>query len=154
MTPELIIPLLFLIGLVLLVGEVLLPTHGLLGALGLIAIVGGIGYAFRFNTMLGVGLLTGTVLASPFAFALAMKVYPHTPIGKRMILNATMGAPRELVRLSIGDVGRAVSDLRPAGQCQFSTGEYEAHSEGPMIHASSVVKVVNIESGRITVRAV
>jgi len=154
MTIEWTIAVLFLIGIVLLVGELLLPTHGVVGVLGLIAIVGGIGYAFRLDALLGTGLLTGTVLASPLAFALAMKIYPHTPIGRRMILTVEESHARELVRVSIGDVGRALSDLRPAGQCQFPTGEYEVHSDGPMVDANAAVKVVNVEGGRIVVRAV
>lgn len=154
MKPEMLIPLLFLIGLILLLAEVLLPTHGLVGALGLIAIAGGIGYAFRYNAMLGTGLLAGTVLASPFAFVLAMRVYPYTPVGRRMILKMPEETPKELLRVSIGDIGRAISELRPAGQCQFPGGEYEAHSDDGIIHANSAVKVVNVEGGRIIVRAV
>jgi membrane-bound ClpP family serine protease len=154
MSTEWLIPMLFLAGLVLLIGELLLPTHGVLGAMGLVAVVGGIGYAFRMNVMLGTGLLAGTVLASPIAFALAMRIYPRTPIGRRMILSSGTDAERRLIRVGIGDLGQAISDLRPAGQCQFATGEYEAHSEGPLIRAGGNVRVVNIDSGRIVVRAV
>lgn len=154
MTIEAIIPTLFFIGVVLLIAEVLLPTHGIVGAMGVLLIIVGIGYGFRLNAWLGLTLLTGSVVATPFAMVFAAKIYPNTPIGRRMMLPAGNTTPPPSVAVQLGEVGQSVSELRPTGHCQFSSGEYEVKSEGPLIHANTSVKVVNIENGQITVRAI
>lgn len=153
MTPELLIPGLFLLGVVLIVGEILLPTHGVVGLLGFGAIVAAIVIAFRQNQWLGAGLMIGTLVASPFVVAGALKVYPKTYFGKRMLLPNTESRIA-VVPLRPGDTGRTLSELRPAGACQFSAGEFEVFSEGPMIKPNTAVQVVNVEAGRITVRAI
>jgi len=153
-TIEVIIPTLFIIGIVLLIAELLLPTYGIVGAIGLVLIIVGIGYGFKVDPWLGLSLLGGSVIASPFAMVLAAKVYPSTPLGRRMLLPAGQTTVPQIIRVQMGETGITLSDLRPAGQCQFASGDYEVKSEGSLIGANSSVKVVNIENGQIIVRAI
>lgn len=154
MTPELMIPLLFAVGIALLLAEILLPTHGIVGALGVCAIVGGIIVAFQVNQWLGAGLMIGTLIATPFVVTAVLRVYPNTPVGRRMLL-PNRESKIELPLVQLGDIGRTVTELRPAGACQFEAGEFEVFSEGAMmIHANTPVKVVGVESGRIVVRVI
>jgi membrane-bound ClpP family serine protease len=152
--PQLAI-LLFGIGLALLAGELLLPTHGLLGVAGAGAVLAGIVACYMIDFWLGTGVFLGTVVATPFIGALAVKLYPRTPIGRRIVLQTVAGEPPRTVLIRVGDTGVAVSELRPAGVCEFNlVGRLEAVSEHGMIEPGRSVKVVAVENNRPTVRAV
>jgi membrane-bound ClpP family serine protease len=119
--------------------------------LGAAAIVGGIACCFAINQYLGLAALAGTAIASPFAFAAAMKVWPRTPIGRRMVLQPVESRLQPpLIRL--GEVGVAISELRPMGTCQFGDERVEVRSDLGMIPPGAKVKVVNIDAGRLIVR--
>lgn len=144
--------ILFAAGIVMLAAEVFLPTHGLLGLGGAAAIVGAIACCFAINEVVGITALVLSAVASPFAFAGAMKVWPRTPIGRRMVLQPTESRLQPpLVRL--GEQGVALSELRPMGTCQFGDERVEVRSDLGLIPPGTKVKVVNIESGRLIVRA-
>src|SRR5688572_25811931 len=138
--PQLAI-LLFGIGVALLLGELLLPTHGLLGILGGGGIIAGIVACYMINFWLGTGVFLATTIATPFAGAAAVKIWPKTPIGRRVVLPPVVDvAPEPAVRL--GQTGVTVSELRPMGMCEFDSGRVEAISEHGMIDPGRAVKVV------------
>jgi membrane-bound ClpP family serine protease len=145
--------ILFAAGIVLLLAELFLPTHGLLGVCGGAAIVGGIACGFAINQYLGLTLLVLTAIASPFAAAGAMKIWPRTPLGRRMVLGPVESRLQPpLVRL--GEVGVALSELRPMGTCQFGDERVEVRSDLGMIRPGTKVKVVNVDAGRLIVRSI
>src|SRR5688500_9652099 len=147
--------LLFGIGLALLVAELLLPTHGLLGVAGVGAILAAVVTCYLIDFWLGTGVFLGTVIATPFVGALAMKLWPHTPIGKRVMLQTIAGEAPRGPSISVGTSGVAISELRPTGVCEFdSIGRLEAVSEHGMIDSGRPVKVVAVVNNRPTVRAV
>ena len=152
--PQLAI-LLFGVGLALLAGELLLPTHGLLGIAGAGSILAGIVTCYMIDFWLGTGVFLGTVIATPFAGALAMKVWPRTPIGKRVMLTAVAGEAPRGATVNVGQTGVAVSELRPTGVCEFdAVGRLEAVSEHGIIDSGRPVRVVAVVNNRPTVRAV
>jgi membrane-bound ClpP family serine protease len=147
--------LLFGIGLALLVAELLLPTHGLLGVAGVGAILAAVVTCYVIDFWLGTGVFLGTVIVTPFVGALAMKLWPHTPIGKRVMLQTIAGEAPRGPSISVGTSGVAISELRPTGVCEFdSIGRLEAVSEHGMIDSGRPVKVVAVVNNRPTVRAV
>jgi len=153
--PQLAI-LLFGIGVALLAGELLLPTHGLLGVAGAGAILAGVVTCYVIDFWLGTGVFLGTVIATPFAGALAMKLWPKTPIGRRVMLQTVAGEAPRGPTVNVGQTGVTVSELRPTGVCEFdSIGRLEAISEHGLIDPGRAVKVVAVGSNnRPTVRAV
>jgi membrane-bound ClpP family serine protease len=147
--------LLFGVGLALLAGELLLPTHGLLGVAGAGSILAAIVACYVIDFWLGTGVFLGTVIVTPFVGALAMKIWPKTPIGRRIMLRAVAGEAPATAVVSIGQTGVSVSELRPTGVCEFdSVGRLEAVSEHGMIDPGRPVKVVAVVNNRPTVRAV
>jgi len=158
MSPPALATLLFAAGVILLVAEVLLPAHGVLGVLGAIGLLAGVGVCFSINQFLGLGAAVALVALMPFATALWVKVWPHTPAGKRLILgpvepSAAGGITTPAVH--VGQVGVVVSELRPGGVCEFdSIGRLEAISEHGIIDPGRSVKVVAVNNNRPTVRAV
>src|SRR5262245_44828670 len=128
MTPALLICLLFAAGAVLLVLEMFLPTQGLLGLIGIAATIWGIVQGFMLSQWLGLGLLIGTVACIPFAWTIALSIWPRSPIGKRMMLHEVR-SPIQQPAAAIGQRGITVSELRPSGLCEFAGVRIEARSE-------------------------
>ncbi len=150
--PQLTI-LLFGIGIALLLGELLLPTHGLLGLLGGGAMIAGIVMCYRIDFWLGTGVFLATTIATPFAGAAAVRIWPRTPIGRRVVLPPVIDVlPEPTVR--VGQTGITISELRPMGMCEFELGRIEAISEYGMIDPGRTVKVVGLTNNRPTVRVV
>ncbi len=150
--PQLAI-ILFGVGVMLLVGELLLPTHGLLGILGGGGIIAGIVVCYMIDFWLGTGVFLGTTIAAPFAGAGAMKVWPRTPIGRRVVLPPVID-PVDPAPVRIGQRGVTISELRPMGMCEFDTGRFEVISEHGLIDPGRAVKVVGLVNNRATVRAI
>ena len=79
--------LLLLVGLTLVICEVFIPSGGILGLLSVAALVTAVSLAF-YHKGLEIGLLfvfVATVLV-PAALALAFRYWPHTPMGRRLLL--------------------------------------------------------------------
>ena len=149
------IPLMLLLvgaGVVLLIGELLLPTHGLLGILGLASLMGAIAACFWINRWAGLAVFVAALIASPFIWMFMISVWMKTPIGKRVVL-PPMESNRAAITVRLGDIGTAVTELRPMGECEFGGGErLEATSERGIIPAGSQVKIVAMGDGKPIVR--
>ena len=139
--------------LVLLVGELLLPTHGVLGLMGLICLAGAIGVTFYINRWLGMGVFLAAIVVSPFAWAIGLKIWERSPVGRRVLLPPAEVA-RPVIPVKLGQVGTAFSEMRPMGEVDFDDLRMEAISERGIIRAGQKVKVVAVTNGVATVRAV
>ena len=147
--------ILFGVGLILLAGELLLPTHGVLGALGLAGIGAGIGCCFAINRWIGLSVFVVAIILSPLAFSLAMKIWPRTPIGKKLLLqHAEKPLDVNPRSVQIGETGVTVTEMRPMGEVEFADLRAEAISDRGIIPAGTTVKVVNTDGGRATVREI
>jgi membrane-bound ClpP family serine protease len=146
-----LVTLLMAIGVVLMIAELLLPSHGILGLGAAGCILGAVFVASRQNAWAGLALLVGVVALTPFAWVAFVKIWPKTPIGKRIVLPPVANDPQaQLVR--IGQAGVTVSELRPIGVCDFDGVRIEAHSEHGMVSPGTAVKVVALVNNRPTVR--
>lgn len=143
--------LLLACGVVLLVGELLLPTHGVLGVAGLACLGGAIGVCFYINHWLGLVLLIVAMLASPFIMHATLNLWQRTPIGRQMMLQP-LEVNRPIAAMTIGQIGVAISELRPMGECEFGELRVEAASEHGMIAAGRKVRIVSLTGGRPIVR--
>jgi membrane-bound ClpP family serine protease len=153
MDPMALIFLLVAAGVVLLVGELLLPTHGVLGILGLLCLGGALVVVFRLNKWAGLGAFLACILASPFLINLGINLWARSPVGRKIILQP-VGHSGSAAAVSVGQTGTAVTALRPIGECDFGPQRLEAISELGIIQPGQKVKIVSINQGRPTVRAV
>ena len=156
MTPVALAIFLFSIAAALLIAEMLLPSHGALGALAVAAIVAGVVVCYRMSHALGLYVALGLALAAPFAVGLWMKLWPKTPLGRRLVLGPARpaGEASPHRRLHVGDTGVVVAELRPNGVCEIAGERYEARSERGVLPAGQRVAVIAVVDGRPTVRAV
>jgi membrane-bound serine protease (ClpP class) len=146
---------LFVVGVVLLVSDLALPSHGVLTGLGIASISAAIGVCFFVNTWLGFAMLLATVALAPLAVHWLVRYWPNTRSGRQLVLPGVESppAPRPLP-VQIGQTGTAVSELRPAGVCEFDGLRVEATSDLGIINAGQAVKVVDIANRRPVVRGV
>jgi membrane-bound serine protease (ClpP class) len=148
------------VGLLLLLTELVFPS-GILAALALVAIAVGVALTFSQDTPTGVATLLVLFVALPVVGKLVLHYWPRTPVGRRMFLHAPeaettlASAPlnQELDQL-IGRVGRAVSDLRPCGVCNFDGRRVDVITEGMMVDAGQWVRCIDVRAGKVVVRPV
>jgi membrane-bound serine protease (ClpP class) len=149
------------LGLLLLFAEFLLPTGLVLGALGIAALVVGVAMSFLGNPTRGLVTLIAVFTLLPILMPLAIKYWPRTAIGRRLILQgpdeddhwAAMPNHLELERLR-GRYGRTVSALRPSGVTEFDGKRIDTITEGEMIDTGHWVRCIDVRAGRVIVRQV
>ena len=153
MDPLALILILIAAGVALLVGELLLPTYGLLGLLGLLCFAGVMVVAFMIDRWLGLSVFLGSVIASPFLITVGLNLWSRSRVGRKIILPPIEGT-RGVAPVGLGDLGVAVTDMRPMGECDFGDQRLEAISERGIIRHGDKVRVVGVVNGRAIVRPV
>ena len=158
MTPVALAIFLFSIAAALLIAEMLLPSHGALGVMAVAAMVAGVVVCYRMSHALGLYVALGLTLAAPFAAGLWIKLWPRTPLGRRLVLGPAVPKPSAGAEASkalhVGEAGVVVAELRPNGLCEFAAGRFEARAERGVLPAGQRVRVIAVVDGRPTVRAV
>lgn len=148
------------IAVVLFFLELFVPSGGLIGLAAGASLVTGIVLLFRFNTKVGLVSAIVALGSLPFVFMLALKVWPHTPIARMLLLKnrpaggseATGGSGGAEPALRVGLRGKALTDLRPVGTCLIEGRRLECLAESGMIRAGSPVCVVSVDGMHIKVR--
>lgn len=158
---ELIWPILCLaIGLILLIAEVFIPSGGLIGILAIGLVVVSLGLSFAQSTTLGLRFLVAICVLMPLALALAVYLWPRTPMAKWIFLkppdpeDVAAGPVLHGVRLEhlIGQFGRALTPLRPSGSVDFDGRRLDGLSEEGLIPPGSLVRAVQVRGSQLVVR--
>ncbi len=148
------------IAVVLFFLELFVPSGGLIGLGAGTSLVAGIVLLFRFNTKVGLVSAIVALGSLPFVFMLALKVWPHTPIARMLLLKNRPGGGPETTEgsggaepaLCVGLRGKALTDLRPVGTCLIEGRRLECLAESGMIRAGSPVCVVSVDGMHTKVR--
>ncbi|MEK6239560.1 MAG: hypothetical protein N2C14_32990 [Planctomycetales bacterium] len=140
--------------------EVFLPSGGVLGFLAFTALATSLVFAFLYDPMAGALFLAGMLLGLPVVIVLALKWFPYTPIGRRVILGAP-GSDDDDENLEadarqalIGKTGTAKSMMLPSGAVLLDGRSMDAVSEGMPIEAGQMVRVTDVRGNRIVVRLI
>lgn len=151
---------LVLVGMAMLALEVFVPSGGVLGFLSVVAIVAGVVTAFvEEGPAVGVGTLAVVVAAAPAILAIALRIFPETPLGRRVI--PPPPGPDDVVpdvdrraalRSLVGRSGRTVGELLPWGSVEIDGIAHEAVSDGGPIAGGRPVEVVGTQSAALVVR--
>jgi membrane-bound ClpP family serine protease len=151
---------LLVVGLLLVVLEVFIPSSGVLGVLAAMAVIGAVVVAFTGGLRSGAIVVALTAILIPLVLSGAVKYWPHSPVG-RLILIKLPKSDRDVLPLDewgdpkqlIGRLGRAKSKMLPGGVVVIERRKYDAVSHGAAIDLGQVVKVVGVRNGRIVVRS-
>ena len=151
--------LLIVAGLVVIGIELFVPSAGILGVLAGALIVAGIVAAFLQNLVVGTIVLVATSLSLPVLIALAIKIWPSTPIGKRILIGAMTEEEvlpqvdlQQSLQALIGHRGIAKTKMLPSGIVWIEDRNYDAISDGFAIEPGTPVEVIAIRTKRVVVR--
>lgn len=155
--------LLLLLSLALLVAEVFVPSGGFIAVLMLIALTGSVFCAFRAWWHESPGLwwsyVATVVVLLPAVLIGAFTVFPRTPYGRRILLDAPepseiAGFAREQEELQrlVGKRGRTVTPHFPGGMIAIEGRRHHAETRGMMLDAGQDVEVVAVKGNRLVIR--
>ncbi|MFN0133462.1 MAG: NfeD family protein [Phycisphaerales bacterium] len=151
-------------GLLLVVIEVFVPSGGLIAIAAIGCAVGGVVCLFRYGTTWGLIGLAAVMILGPMAMGFAWKVWPHTPIGRKMLGERSLeeveaeqlaeSKERERLAALFGAEGTVLTDLRPVGLVEIGGKRYEALSDSAFVAAGTRVRVTVVEANQLKVRAI
>jgi membrane-bound serine protease (ClpP class) len=151
--------LLLFVGMALVVMDIFLPSGGIFAFLAVCAIIGAIWLGFSQGSAVGVGVLAGAVFGTVVAVVVALKYWPSTSLGKRMLLQVPTSQDvlpendrRRAMDDLIGRVGRAKSQMLPSGIIAVDGVTLDAVSEGLPIEVGQRVRVIDVRGNRVVVR--
>jgi membrane-bound ClpP family serine protease len=153
--------LLLLLGLACLVLEMFVPSGGMLGVLSTLSILSALVLAFMSGPMYGSAMTIAVTILVPVILAVAVKYWPHTPLGKLIMLTPPESVEEVLPsteayrtrNLMIGKKGVAKSPMLPSGVVLIEGRTYDAISSGMPIEANQPICVVGVDTQRLVVRA-
>jgi membrane-bound ClpP family serine protease len=151
--------LLLLVGVALVVMDIFLPSGGIFAFLAVCAMIGAIWMGFAQGSVMGVAVLAVAVFGTTVAVVLALKYWPSTSLGKRMLLHVPSSEdvlpendPRKALVGLIGRTGRAKSQMLPSGIIAVDGTTLDAISEGLPIEIGQRVRVTEVRGNRVVVR--
>lgn len=151
--------LLLIVGLVIIGIEMFVPSGGVLGVLSAIAILGAIVLAFVSSLKFGVFMMVLVSCLLPVLFAIAVKYWPDTPIGRLIVARPPSSEDvlpnaetRRTMQSLIGRRGVASCPMLPGGIVVVDGVSYDAVTDGTPIDQGMPVQVTAIRMNRLEVR--
>ncbi len=154
---------------VLFLVELFVPSAGLLGIMAAAALISGIVLLFMYDTTVGLWGAVAVLALLPFVLAMAIKVWPHTPIARMLTLRSSQSSSQDPDadpdadvggdakpsenRALLGATGKSVTALRPIGACVINGRRVDCFAEGSMIEADTPVRVTSVDGMQIRVTA-
>ena len=147
---------LLVLGILLLILELFVPSGGVLGLLAGASVVASIVVAFSAGPIQGMVMMLVALIMLPLVVTGALKVWPHTPIGKRMLVQSPRAEDVVLVNEEfqrlIGKRGVAATKMLPSGSVRVDNKSYDAVSTGMPIDEGEGVQVIRVSGNHIVVQ--
>lgn len=147
-------------GLFVVAIELFIPSAGILGVIAAALIIGGITLGFVDSLTTGAFMLMIAVVALPILLAVMFKLWPHTPLGKRILLKDLK--PEDVLpkkshytkrnQSLVGQLGIAKTKMLPSGIVAVNGEKYDAISEGFAVEAGDAIKIIDVREHRIYVQ--
>jgi membrane-bound serine protease (ClpP class) len=100
------------------------------------------------------GAVAGAValLCSAIGPALLSYAFARTHAGKRLVLSSALPRkPASAPAVQVGQAGRALTPLRPAGSAQFGDSRCDVVTDGTYLDAGEPLRVVEVAGARVVV---
>lgn len=149
----------------LLIIELFIPSAGIIGATAAVIAIAGDVCLFRYSPAWGLIGLIAILVVGPSAFFFWAKVFPSTPMGRKLLLGGDSDDQnRELQEQAqrrkeeqlalIGAEGVAITALRPVGVIRIDGERFDALAERNTIDAGTAVEVTSVDDNQVKVRAI
>ncbi len=159
MSPLFIAIILFLLAVGLALLDILVPSGGMLMVLSLAAAIASVLFGFRSGATEGMVMLTVAISAIPVVLIVALRVWEHTPIGRRIVLKPPSekhgddtSSSNDPLRELIGAIGVTQSSLMPTGHVRINHRNFNASTQGEIIEAAQFVEVTDVRQRNLMVR--
>jgi len=157
MEPAYWVMLLILSGFILMVLEFFVPSAGSLGGLSAICLIAAIVMAYSISAAVGTVVLLLVLVAVPLVLAGMVKVWPYTPLGRRLFLNPPAPEPDSVeadLKQYVGRVGVAMTPMLPAGMIRIERVNFDAVADGEAVDKGDKVLVKSVRMKRLIIRKV
>lgn len=158
MDPIYIAIILYFSAIVLVFVDLYVPSAGTLLVLSLVAAVGSVLFGFRDGTTAGMTMLTLVAASIPILGLVAIRIWPHTPVGRRIVLSLPPDQPataldeQNMLAELIGHVLVSEYPLMPGGQITINHRPYNALAEAGYIDAGQRIEVTAVRQRNLMVR--
>lgn len=145
-------------GLLLLIIEVFVPSGGVIGFLSVGLLVVSVWQAFEISTPTGAIFLLVLTFLLPLTLALAIRIWPKTPLGKWLFLKPPVqeelgtAASGPRIEHLLGQFGRTLTPMRPSGLVDFDGRRLDGLAEEGLIPKGTIVRAVQVRAGQLVVR--
>ncbi|MEM6980182.1 MAG: nodulation protein NfeD [Planctomycetota bacterium] len=147
----------------LIVAEFFVPSGGLLGIAATLAGISALLIAFTHSLSFGITMTGVFVVTIPSLFALIVRIWPRTPVGREMLNRSPDSAtnpPRDELKTIdgvplndlVGRIGTATTNCLPSGQIIVDGHRANAVSLGQPIDTGMSIKVVRVVAGQVQIR--
>ena len=145
--------------------EVFIPSGGAILVMSLSCLGGALWCGFNAwwdtNPRLWWAFLVSTFIMIPFCLSLALWIFPKTPFGKRILLNAPnlnevtayQSETEQLAEL-VGETGKTSTPTNPSGFVQLNGVRYHCETPGLMLDTNIEVEVIGVKGNRLVVQPV
>lgn len=152
--------LLLFAGLFVVALELFVPSAGILGIVAAVLIISGIVLGFSVDLASGALMLLIAVVALPALLGLMFKVWPHTPLGKRILLKDLKSEDvmpkkshyKKRNESLVGELGVAQTKMLPSGIVLVNGEKFDAISDGFPIESGDAIKITAVREHRIYVQ--
>ncbi|AXY25456.1 hypothetical protein CL176_05280 [Suicoccus acidiformans] len=150
--------LIFVLGIILIIAELYIPDFGILGLLGLAALMASLFLNGQTIEQIILLLLGGLVVIVALGW-LFIRADKTVNIGPGLVLETALDeqsgyqSHRDYSDLT-GQIGIAITDLRPVGRGEFAGQAYQVNSIEAFIAQGSTIQVQRVSQGSIYVRSV
>ena len=154
--------LLFVGALISLLAELVVPAHGFMAIVSAAFAISGVILSFVVGPTFGMICLFALLVLTPFVVTGFVKFYPHSPVGRRVLLrgpdprkvNAVSNSQQIELTALIGRPGAAITTLRPSGTGLIDGHRIACMSEGPIIEKGAPICAVAVSGGQLVVQAI
>ncbi len=138
--------------------DLFVPSGGLLLILAALGGTAAVLFGFRSGTYAGMGMLTLVIASIPVFAFLAIRIWPHTPIGRRIILKLPQDTKlsevptTDALQQLVGKVMQTETAFLPTGQLRIGHRRINAVAESGFIEAGAHVKILAVRERNLVVR--
>lgn len=138
--------------------EIFVTSGGILAFLSAVALIGSVVFAFLDNPVFGGSYMAGVIVGVPVLLWFAFKWWPHSPMGRRILLNpdddpALAPNPElDALKKMIGKRGVAKSKMMLSGLIEVEGKRLNAISESETVEPGEEVVVVRVDGIGVLVR--
>lgn len=138
--------------------EMFLPTAGILFVLSVVLAVAAVIAGFMHSIYLGAAMVVILVVSLPVLFVLFSKIWPHTPLGRRLIIPAPTresvlppSAIDDALTQYKGAKAQVLSPMLPTGSIRIGDKTLVATCESGAVEPGQWVRVVKVQMNRLIV---